>query len=496
MEPKNTAKEQKATANRSSSWDSTFDVFRNFLNEYGCMPNEKTVYQGVRLGVWCKNQKYNYKKGCLSSQHIQMLADAGFEFETSQKSWLTWYELYCEYKHEFGREPSQKTVYRNARIGVWCDAQKSRQKNGTLPKERFQMLTDAGFSFCRRNEKWKQMFELYCDYKCEHGQEPTNKTTHKGQNLGGWCAYQRILYRQEKLSPEYIQQLSHAGFAFGESYEEVWQKWIALYIDYKKEYAHEPTISTVYRGQALGTWCATQRRRYKKGELDADRVQQLNNIHFPWKIRKYATWDKWLLLYQQYKKEYKVEPSAKIIYQGRCLGQWCCARKREYQQGELSEDQIKQLIDSGFMLQLTHLDAKWSCMVDLYCAYKNECGNEPPPTCLYRGEALGAWCTDQRRYYKSGQLSPERIQRLNDANFTWDYRKALWHEWHRLCNEYMGTHQCEPSRSVIYRNKRLGLWLYHQKVAYQDGSLAPERIQLLHDIGVSLDKTAGEEGRS
>ena len=79
MEPKNTAEEQKATANSSSSWNRTFDVFRNFLNEYGCMPNEKTVYQGIRLGVWCKNQKYNYKKGRLSSQHMDTYTELEYD---------------------------------------------------------------------------------------------------------------------------------------------------------------------------------------------------------------------------------------------------------------------------------------------------------------------------------------------------------------------------------------------------------------------------------
>lgn len=52
-----------------------------------------------------------------------------------------------------------------------------------------------------------------------------------------------------------------------------------------------------------------------------------------------------------------------------------------------------------------------------------------PVNTLYRQEKLGEWFSKQRRNYNKGNISEERIYKLEDLGFEWDGMAARRKEW-------------------------------------------------------------------
>jgi hypothetical protein len=72
-------------------------------------------------------------------------------------------------------------------------------------------------------------------------------------------------------------------------------------------------------------------------------------------------------------------------------------------------------------------EALWEAAYQELVAYKKEQGhcNVPRSYQTKDGFSLGTWVNNQRAFKKRGELSPERIQRLEAVGFFWISRKAL-----------------------------------------------------------------------
>ena len=191
----------------------------------------------------------------------------------------------------------------------------------------------------------------------------------------------------------------------------IWNDWFSLYCNYKDEYGCEPDGKVIYRGRHLGAWCKNQRQAARKGSLPSDRTQRLADAGFVFLARE-VTWAHWIRIYCAYKKEYGREPLTGCIYQGQNLGVWCSNQRQAFYRGRLSQEQLQQLIDIGFIFDV--YEVNWNELLDLYREYKLEYGSEPKDRATYRGRGLGSWCKHQRELYKVGKLSPERAKMLKE----------------------------------------------------------------------------------
>ena len=69
---------------------------------------------------------------------------------------------------------------------------------------------------------------------------------------------------------------------------------------------------------------------------------------------------------------------------------------------------------------------------ELKIYYEKE-GNSSYP---YESGSLGQWCSIQRREYKTGKLSQERIYLLEKLNFVWDVLEQQWNESYQELKTY------------------------------------------------------------
>ena len=119
---------------------------------------------------------------------------------------------------------------------------------------------------------------------------------------------------------------------------------------------------------------------------------------------------------------------------------------------------------------------------------------------------LGMWINTQRKKYKSGKLSKERILLLEDIKMVWKFHNKYpleenlendvesknllkWNRMYNLAKEYYeknGNLLIPHSYLVNFGGEtyRLGNWVHNQRNFYKRGKLTQNKIKLLEDLGI------------
>ncbi len=214
-------------------------------------------------------------------------------------------------------------------------------------------------------------------------------------------------------------------------------------------------------------------------------------------------WDKYFPLLLEYKQEYgNISIPQTKIYHGYNLGQWCSNLRRNYQKGNLTPDQIRQLTEIGF--EFDPLNARWEKLFGIYKRYVDEHGPGPiPRKAVFEGEHIGYWVMAQRRAFRKGTLSHDRIKKLIDAGFKFDsYETHKSHKSHRshdaydakweklfgIYCRYLAEHGPGPiPKDTVFEGQHLGTWVRTQRNAFKKGTLPDERKVKLEKTGFVFD---------
>jgi hypothetical protein len=108
---------------------------------------------------------------------------------------------------------------------------------------------------------------------------------------------------------------------------------------------------------------------------------------------------------------------------------------------------------------------------------------------------LSNWVRQQRLKYKNNQLSPERIQKLNEIEFPWNGKEAIrleqyepqWMDRFHELLKYIEEHGNALVPCKYTENPQLGVWVVKQRQQYKNSELPSERIQKLSEIGFVWD---------
>ena len=113
---------------------------------------------------------------------------------------LTMLEKYVE-KH--GKLPAQKTKVGGFALGLWCDTQRKRYKEGKLPIDREKDLERIpGWCWDLLEQAFQEHLAQLAAYVEQHGKLPVSKIRVGGFSLGKWCATQRKFYKKGTLSAD------------------------------------------------------------------------------------------------------------------------------------------------------------------------------------------------------------------------------------------------------------------------------------------------------
>ena len=412
---------------------------------------------------------------------------------------LTWDERYSELKEYKAEHGHCNVPWKDGSLGSWVQRQRSNRQRGALSEERVRRLADIGFNWDTtrgtrthgfKPQAWDARYSELKEYKAVHGH--CNVPWGQG-SLGVWVSTQRAAYQKVNLSSERIQRLNDIGFDWVRG-QTTWDERYDELKGYLAEHGH----CNVPQGHGpVGVWVNNQRQRKRKDKLDDERVRRLADIGFNWgttlgpRERKRAdlgfNWDtndggthgtKRLTWDERYSelKEYKVEHGhCNVPRRQGSLGVWVQTQRAVYQKGNLASERIQRLDDIGFDWAR---GPTWEERYDELKGYMAEHGHCNVP--LLGHGPLGNWVGTQRAVYKKGNLSSERIQRLDDIGFDWARRPTTWDERYNELKGYLAEH---GNCNVPLGHGPLGVWVKNQRRVRKKGSLPAERVQRLDDIG-------------
>ena len=204
-----------------AQWNESFHMLMDYIQEYKCLPAQKTVYRNYQIGQWLYRQKRMNQKGKLSQIRKNKLKEIGVNLMVSQKElfdgqWAETLAVCQEYIQQMGCTPKDKVVYKGYSLGKWVQNQRTLHRNGKLSADRVEALRKAGvdIDFSRQNkfaEQWNQTFLLLEEFVNETGSFPKDKTQYKGCNVGHWLCNQKTAHKKGKLSFEQESKLRTLG---------------------------------------------------------------------------------------------------------------------------------------------------------------------------------------------------------------------------------------------------------------------------------------------
>lgn len=265
-------------------------------------------------------------------------------------------------------------------------------------------------------------------------------------------------------------------------------------------------------GLSLGDWVQTQRQIRKEkrtfGTLTQQQIERLDGIGMVWETRSETAWARGLEAARRYRQQYGdlQVPSAYKDADGFALGNWIRNTRSRFGSGGLKESQIRELDALGMVWN--SIDAKWErCYAEAALYYeKHGSLNLAPKYVSPSGIRLGAWVENQRAYYLKGELSDDKIRRLEAIGMLWEGRNdRQWLKSYEAAARYFWQHGDlnVPYQYVSPEGIRLGYWVVRQRAAYKGRfsikkktnrkPLSYERKRLLDAIGMNWHEVERSE---
>lgn len=183
-------------------------------------------------------------------------------------------------------------------------------------------------------------------------------------------------------------------------------------------------------------------------------------------------------------------PRSYTIHSGVPVGKWL-ELQRQVQAGQrpgrLTVEQAAKLEKLG--IRWNHrLEAAWEKGFASAQKYRTEHGDLLVPV-RYRDKndfALGEWIVYNRQRYLGGNLTQNRIERLEAIGMVWSTSNDLWEQNYAAATQYYLEHgDLEvPIKYETPSGFGLGVWLGTQRAAHKAGELPQEQLERLDALGM------------
>lgn len=183
-------------------------------------------------------------------------------------------------------------------------------------------------------------------------------------------------------------------------------------------------------------------------------------------------------------------PRSYTIHSGVPVGKWLELQQQVQagqRPGRLTAEQAAKLEKLG--IRWNHrLEAAWEKGFASAQKYRTEHGDLLVPV-RYRDKndfALGEWIVYNRQRYLGGNLTQNRIERLEAIGMVWSTSNDLWEQNYAAATQYYLEHgDLEvPIKYETPSGFGLGVWLGAQRAAHKAGELPQEQVERLDALGM------------
>jgi len=426
--------------------------------------------------------------------------------DDSSRVWDRMFELLARYKKEQkgGANTNYCSVPQNYRdkggepLGAWLNTQRLNKRRGLLDPRREDRLTKLGVAWDPNAQQWEDAYGLLVQYKERFGdcnvprnyqhqqKDGGNDTNSNNNNLGHWLTRQRLSKKKGTLDPALENRLTELGVVW-DLLGRQWGSMHALLLRYK-EREGDCNVPFVHQegGEQLGMWLNTQRHNKKNGDLDTDRIEQLESAGIVWDVlgRQWEGMHALLCAYQKRTGNCNVPLAHRE--DGKNLGSWLTKQRRDKKTGALGAKKEDALEALGVVWNPTA--QQWNSTYELLVQFKEREGHCNVPQ--GHRENLGMWLVNQRTNKRTGKLDAGLEKALADLGVVWDLTAQQWSGMYTLLVRYKERNgDCNVPRGHREEGKNLGNWANTQRTSEKNGKLSKERIQRLEDLGFLWNTT-------
>ena len=307
--------------------------------------------------------------------------------------------------------------------------------------------------------------------------------------------------RKKKLTSEQLIKLEAIEFRYGATvYEQQWNERYELAKTYYEEYGNLDIPKDYCVGDfQLGIWIRQQKSQHRAGAMPKEHSKRLSAIGIVWdNVVNKRIEDSYTTGFQHLKefiseKGIDAITNSVVCDDGYNLGSWFSNCKYKYKIGKLAKKHITHFQQLGISFEAVD---SWEERYQELKSYLKEYNvtSVPKGTIDKNGYDLYYWVSDQRRAYKSGKLTQEQMQKLDDIGYPFyadsgSRQKKLQEQWlnnYEIVLEYSESHKGEHTpKAVVYKGVRIVSWLSNQQVQFKKGNMIPERIDLLRKIKIN-----------
>jgi Helicase associated domain len=343
-----------------------------------------------------------------------------------EDAWNDKFQQLVAFQHQYGHANVPRIYPENPSLGIWVQKQRreyqlfqqSGGQLGAITQERIQQLESLKGSFqwsvSRHNqEQWLDMWEQLRQFQAKY-------VSTKVPILDSRSGSKRNKKKKKDGNKENDDDDDHT-----------------------------PSTDPISR---LGRWVRDQRSYYNRlmiqrrhqtastistssSPMTDERVELLEEVGFEWSGRQTTAHDKWLHQYfklyyhfqqQQQRQEGSGTTGEITAADGQygSLAKWIERQRKDNRNGKLSAKQIELLDEIQFDWNVPPRQDTWDDFFQELQHYHDK--YQSTLVCAHVDGDLGKWTTQQRRDYRKGVLSQDRIDKLNQLGFDWDAADVSW----------------------------------------------------------------------
>ena len=268
-----------------SRWERAYEYAKAYFDAQGGLnpPAGYKAADGFPLGAWVSEQRKKHAVGKLKPMQVRRLEALGITWDVIEDAWQCGLEHARAYYGEHGHldVKGSYTAKDGYRLGIWIWNQRTRYRDGEMTEEQQKLLEEIGMHWNIQEDRWQEGYAHLAAYNRQHGDSnvPQRYVCDDGYPLGSWTSNQRCMYREGKLTGERIRMLEELGIVWNIQADR-WNRGYSFAKAYRRNGGQVPVLLSYVtaEGYPLGEWLHSQERRYKKGVLEADRIERLAEI--------------------------------------------------------------------------------------------------------------------------------------------------------------------------------------------------------------------------
>ena len=223
---------------------------------------------------------------------------------------------------------------------------------------------------------------------------------------------------------------------------------------------------------AIADWVVKQRKLYRQSSNKKKQISDtllakfmiLESIGFIWSCRE----AKWQRYFNKLEKIYGSQEEGNLFIlkeqDDPQLYAWTEQQRKAFRKGTMPMERENLLRTINFVFDPN--EAKWWQKYRDLCKYHDEHQSTMVPLVDEdeNPNYLGQWVTRQRRLYHDDSLGEDRIQALNDINFSWDPEAESWEKYYnQLCDFHRKHNHTRVPKSM----GPLWNWVDRQRKSYR-----------------------------